>query len=106
MAMLVLTWLHQIIPSLQSGAIDASEFVGPWIDMALGLHKAAKYYYYPGFHEPGAASNRDLWISHIRLSDKTSRLHPRHVRWTIDPFAQTQSPLAQKISQRTSSRHL
>ena len=45
----------EIIPSLQSGAIDASEFVGPWIDMALGLHKAAKYYYYPGFHEPGAA---------------------------------------------------
>jgi TRAP-type mannitol/chloroaromatic compound transport system substrate-binding protein len=45
----------EIIPSLRSGAIDASEFVGPWIDMALGLHKAAKYYYYPGFHEPGAA---------------------------------------------------
>ena len=57
----------EIIPSLQSGAIDASEFVGPWIDMALGLHKAAKYYYYPGFHEPGAAVslavNKKLWDS-------------------------------------------
>ena len=57
----------EIIPSLQSGAIDASEFVGPWIDMALGLHKAAKYYYYPGFHEPGAALslsiNKKLWDS-------------------------------------------
>src|SRR6516162_3202585 len=57
----------EIIPSLQSGAIDASEFVGPWIDMALGLHKAAKYYYYPGFHEPGAAIslsiNKKLWDS-------------------------------------------
>lgn len=55
----------EIIPSLQSGAIDASEFVGPWIDMAVGLHKAAKYYYYPGFHEPGAAVslavNKKLW---------------------------------------------
>src|SRR5258705_3573126 len=55
----------EIIPSLQSGAIDASEFVGPWVDMALGLHKAAKYYYYPGFHEPGAAVslavNKKLW---------------------------------------------
>ena len=55
----------EIIPSLRSGAIDASEFVGPWIDMALGLHKAAKYYYYPGFHEPGAAIslavNKKLW---------------------------------------------
>ena len=57
----------EIIPSLRSGAIDASEFVGPWIDMALGLHKAAKYYYYPGFHEPGAAislsMNKKLWDS-------------------------------------------
>src|SRR5712671_4554689 len=55
----------EIISSLQSGAIDASEFVGPWVDMALGLHKAAKYYYYPGFHEPGAAIslvvNKKLW---------------------------------------------
>ena len=55
----------EIIPSLQSGAIDASEFAGPWVDMALGLHKAAKYYYYPGFHEPGAALslvvNKKLW---------------------------------------------
>lgn len=57
----------EIIPSLRSGAIDASEFVGPWNDMALGLHKAAKYYYYPGFHEPGAALslavNKRLWDS-------------------------------------------
>jgi TRAP-type mannitol/chloroaromatic compound transport system substrate-binding protein len=57
----------EIIPSLRSGAIDASEFVGPWIDMALGLHKAARYYYYPGFHEPGAAIslavNKKLWES-------------------------------------------
>jgi TRAP-type mannitol/chloroaromatic compound transport system substrate-binding protein len=55
----------EIIPSLRSGAIDASEFAGPWVDMALGLHKAAKYYYYPGFHEPGAAIslavNKHLW---------------------------------------------
>jgi len=55
----------EIIPSLQSGAIDASEFTGPWVDTALGLHKAAKYYYYPGFHEPGAALsvaiNKKLW---------------------------------------------
>src|SRR5262249_57396164 len=40
-------------------------FAGPWVDMALGLHKAVKYYYYPGFHEPGAAIslvvNKKLW---------------------------------------------
>ena len=43
----------EIVPALKSGAIDASEWVGPWLDMAIGLHKAAGYYYYPGFHEPG-----------------------------------------------------
>jgi TRAP-type mannitol/chloroaromatic compound transport system substrate-binding protein len=42
-----------IFTSLQSGAIDATEWVGPYNDMAFGLHKAAKYYYYPGWHEPG-----------------------------------------------------
>ena len=43
----------EIFTSLKSGAIDASEWVGPYNDLAFGLHKAAKYYYYPGWHEPG-----------------------------------------------------
>ena len=33
--------------------IDATEWVGPYNDRAFGLHKAAKFYYYPGWHEPG-----------------------------------------------------
>ena len=57
----------EIMQALQSGAIDGSEWVGPWLDMALGLHMAAKYYYYPGFHEPGTSIslgiNRRLWES-------------------------------------------
>ena len=43
----------EIYTSLQSGAIDATEWVGPYNDLAFGLYKAAKYYYYPGWHEPG-----------------------------------------------------
>lgn len=43
-----------IFTSLQSGNIDATEWVGPYNDLAFGLHKAAKYYYYPGWHEPGS----------------------------------------------------
>ncbi|HED34445.1 MAG TPA: TRAP transporter substrate-binding protein [Gammaproteobacteria bacterium] len=43
----------EIFTSLKTGAIDATEWVGPYNDMAFGLHKAAKYYYYPGWHEPG-----------------------------------------------------
>ena len=43
----------EIFTSLQSGAIDATEWVGPYNDLAFGLYKAAKYCYYPGWHEPG-----------------------------------------------------
>ncbi|MGB5606149.1 MAG: TRAP transporter substrate-binding protein [Gammaproteobacteria bacterium] len=43
----------EIFTSLQTGAIDATEWVGPYNDLAFGLYKAAKYYYYPGWHEPG-----------------------------------------------------
>lgn len=55
----------EIVPALKSGAIEASEWVGPWNDMVLGLHKVSKYYYYPGFHEPGTVLatgvNKGLW---------------------------------------------
>ena len=43
----------EIFTALEAGDIDAAEWVGPYNDMALGLHKAARYYYYPGWHEPG-----------------------------------------------------
>ncbi len=43
----------ELFTALQTGAIDATEWVGPYNDMAFGLYKAAKYYYYPGWHEPG-----------------------------------------------------
>jgi TRAP-type mannitol/chloroaromatic compound transport system substrate-binding protein len=42
----------EIPPALSSGAIDATEWVGPYNDLAFGLYKSAKYYYYPGWHEP------------------------------------------------------
>ena len=43
----------ELFTSLQSGNIDATEWVGPYNDLAFGFHKIAKYYYYPGWHEPG-----------------------------------------------------
>ncbi|HET8790001.1 MAG TPA: TRAP transporter substrate-binding protein [Modicisalibacter sp.] len=42
----------EIFTSLQSGAIDATDWIGPYNDLAFGLHQAAEYYYYPGWHEP------------------------------------------------------
>lgn len=45
---------QEIYTSLQTGVIDATEWVGPYNDLALGLHQIAQYYYYPGWHEPSA----------------------------------------------------
>jgi TRAP-type mannitol/chloroaromatic compound transport system substrate-binding protein len=44
----------EIYAALERGVIDASEWVGPHDDLKLGLHNTARYYYYPGWHEPGA----------------------------------------------------
>lgn len=43
----------EIFLALDRGAIDAAEWVGPYDDVKLGLNKAADYYYYPGWWEPG-----------------------------------------------------
>ncbi len=55
----------EIYQGLQTGQIDATEWVGPWNDFYLGFHREAPYYYGPGFHEPGASLavgiNRGVW---------------------------------------------
>lgn len=55
----------EIYQALQSGSIDATEWVGPWNDYSLGFYREAPNYYAPGFHEPGASLavgiNLDVW---------------------------------------------
>jgi TRAP-type mannitol/chloroaromatic compound transport system substrate-binding protein len=46
----------EIFQALQSGTLDAAEFVGPYNDLALGFHQIAKNYYFPSFIEPGLAT--------------------------------------------------
>ncbi|MFT7458492.1 MAG: TRAP-type mannitol/chloroaromatic compound transport system substrate-binding protein, partial [Planctomycetota bacterium] len=43
----------EIYTALERGIIDATEWVAPFHDLRLGLNRAARYYYYPGWHEPG-----------------------------------------------------
>ena len=43
----------ELYTSMQTGVIDATEWVGPYNDLAFGFHQVAKYYYYPGWQEPG-----------------------------------------------------
>jgi TRAP-type mannitol/chloroaromatic compound transport system substrate-binding protein len=57
----------QIYENLVSGAIEATEWVGPYNDYFMKFYEAAKYYYWPGFHEPGAmlaiGMNKSWWES-------------------------------------------
>lgn len=63
----------QIYENLVSGAIEATEWVGPWNDYAMKFYEAAKYYYYPGFHEPGAALSFGVnkeWLTSLSQTDQ------------------------------------
>ncbi|HZD24870.1 MAG TPA: TRAP transporter substrate-binding protein [Alphaproteobacteria bacterium] len=55
----------EVFPALQSGTIDGTEWVGPWLDMNFGFYKVAKFYYWPGWHEPGTTGevmiNKKVW---------------------------------------------
>ena len=55
----------EIYPALERGVIDATEWVGPYDDEKLAFHQVARYYYYPGWWEPGPALsfyiNQDAW---------------------------------------------
>ena len=57
----------EIFLALERGAIDAAEWVGPYDDEKLGLQKAAQFYYYPGWWEPGPSFdmmiNMNAWTS-------------------------------------------
>ncbi|MBL6603129.1 MAG: TRAP transporter substrate-binding protein [Proteobacteria bacterium] len=68
----------QIYENLVSGAIDATEWVGPWNDEAMKFYEAAKYYYYPGMHEPGSqlsiGMNASFW-SGLSESDQMMIKH-------------------------------
>lgn len=57
----------EIFPALQSGAIDAAEWIGPYNDLALGFYQVCRYYYSPGYHEAGPSLqlmiNEQAWRS-------------------------------------------
>jgi TRAP-type mannitol/chloroaromatic compound transport system substrate-binding protein len=67
----------EIYAALERGAIDASEFVGPHDDMKLGLHNTARYYYYPGWHEPGA-------VTEFTFNKKAYEALPVDLQKTLD----------------------
>jgi TRAP-type mannitol/chloroaromatic compound transport system substrate-binding protein len=57
----------EIFTSMQTGVIDATEWVGPYNDLAFGLHQVARYYYYPGWQEPGP--NLELIVNKVAFDE-------------------------------------
>ena len=76
----VLTPAAEIYAALERGLIDAAEWVGPHDDMKLGLHKTARYYYYPGWHEPGTTNE-------FGFNKKAYEALPIDLRRTLDHAA-------------------
>lgn len=66
----------ELYTSLQTGVIDATEWVGPYNDLAMGFHQVAKYYYYPGWQEPGA-------MLEFIVNQKAYRALPRDLQQII-----------------------
>ena len=80
----------EIFSAMQSGVIDAAEWFGPWLDLAYGLYKVAKFYYYPGFQEPG--SNVTVGIA-LKTWDSLSAEHKAIVECAAD--AENEAMLAE-----------
>jgi TRAP-type mannitol/chloroaromatic compound transport system substrate-binding protein len=76
----VLTPAADIYAALERGVIDAAEWVGPHDDMRLNLHNTARYYYYPGWHEPGTTNE-------FSFNKKAYEALPVDLRRTLDQAA-------------------
>jgi TRAP-type mannitol/chloroaromatic compound transport system substrate-binding protein len=73
----VLTPVADIYAALERGVIDAAELIGPHDDMTAGLHRTARHYYYPGWHEPGT-------VQEFTFNKKAYDALPIDLRRTLD----------------------
>jgi len=81
----------EVYQALASGAIDGTEWIGPWADEKAGFQEITKFYYTAGFHEPGAglslAINRDVFESFTPAQQKIVEIAAAEChQWNLAQF--------------------
>lgn len=95
----------EVYQALSSGAIDGTEWIGPWADEAAGFHEITNYYYTAGFHEPGPALTLGVNLS---VFEELSPAHQKIIeqsalaanQWTLSLFLQNNAAALKRLTQQ------
>ncbi len=96
----------EIYMGLERGVIDATEWIGPYHDYLMGFHEIAKYYYHPGWHEPGSVLemfiNRERFLElpeDLQAIVQVAALRANH--WVLSEFEAKNAEYLEKIRSET-----
>jgi len=92
----------EVYQALASGAIDGTEWIGPWADEKAGFQEITKIYYTAGFHEPGAgltlATNRDVFDSLSPAHQKVIEVSAAEThQWNLAQFLTNNGTALQRL---------
>lgn len=92
----------EVYQALSSGALDGTEWIGPWADEKAGFQEITKFYYTAGFHEPGPglslALNRELYDSLTPAQQKIAeRAAQASNLWTMSAFMANNAAALQRL---------
>ena len=92
----------EVYQALASGALDGTEWIGPWADEAAGFAEITKFYYTAGFHEPGAglsvAFNRDIFDSLTPTQQKIVEIASAEChQWNLSQFLYNNSAALDRL---------
>ncbi|MEE2810007.1 MAG: ABC transporter substrate-binding protein, partial [Pseudomonadota bacterium] len=92
----------EVYQALSSGAIDGTEWIGPWADEKAGFQEITKTYYTAGFHEPGAglsvATNRDVFESLSPAHQKVIEIASAEAhQWNLSQFLANNGAALQRL---------
>lgn len=81
----------EVYQALASGAIDGTEWIGPWADEKAGFQEITKFYYTAGFHEPSAgltlATNREVFESLAPAQQAAIEIAAGHANvWNLSQY--------------------